>query len=278
MSTIFFAQDDLSALNDEFTDASTLANWQTFHESERWVNHVLKADINTSSPNQFHLEPQTGFWFGEVHAGPFFYKTVSGDFTVTTKLKVTGRKTDLPEKYFSLAGLMIRSPRSKAVDKEQKGHENWLFLCTGFANDKGKNKREPQFETKVTRKSKSKLQIFPAKNDWIELAITRVGHQFIQSYKYQDGDWQILRVINHSEMNQTLQVGLLAYTDFNNRMKRRYIFSRKKLNTTVYTDGNPDLIARFDYVHFTRPNTKAKELLSNNSSFSNELLTTLNLD
>ncbi|MEM7515160.1 MAG: DUF1349 domain-containing protein, partial [Bacteroidota bacterium] len=238
-----------------FDKAESISNWTSFHESEDWPDHSLKVNIDTDSKENFHLEPNTGFWYGEVHCGPYYFKEVEGDFTVTTRVKASGRYTSVPQKLFSLAGLMIRSPRPGGVAKTEKGHENWLFLSTGYA--KGKN--QAQFETKLTIKGKSKLKILPAPEGWVEMAITREGEQFTLSVK-KNGEWEVLRTLTHPNMQGRLQVGMIAYTDFNAKMKWRYIFSRASLNTTVFTDGDPDLIARFDYIRFFR--NEAELLLS----------------
>ncbi|MEM8898755.1 MAG: DUF1349 domain-containing protein [Bacteroidota bacterium] len=248
-------QNDLESLSDEFDQAESMENWTSFHESEGWPNHALKANIDTDSEGNFHLEPNTGFWYGEVHCGPYYFKQVEGDFTVTTRVKASGKNTEVPQKLFSLAGLMIRSPRQEGVAKTDKGHENWLFLSTGYA--KGKN--QAQFETKLTIKGKSKLKILPAPEGWVEIAIRREGDQFTM-YVNKEGKWEVLRTLTHPNMSERLQVGMIAYTDFNAKMKRRYIFSRSSLNTTVFTDGEPDLIARFEYIRFFR--SEAKVLVS----------------
>lgn len=270
------AQDDLSLSNDEFNDAASFQNWTSFHESEGWPNHALKADINTTSTGHFYLEPNTGFWYGEVHCGPYYFKKVKGDFTVTTRVKVTGRETSSPQQLFSLAGLMIRSPRPELVSKEEKKQENWLFLTTGYAKAK---KPSPQFETKVTINSKSELIIYPAKSGWIELAVTRVQNQFVLSYRYEEDNWTYLRKIEHPNMQEEVQVGFLSYTDFNGKMKRRYVFSKKKLNTSIYEDGNPDVKAYFDYIRFTQPlSAKKDELVQKVESDPSALDALLNLE
>ena len=245
--TVAAQKNDLESLSDEFDKAESINNWTSFHESEDWPNHELAVSINTDSKGSFHLEPNTGFWYGEVHCGPYYFKEVEGDFTVTTKVRASGRDTNVPEKLFSLAGLMVRSPRPEGVAKTEKGHENWLFLSTGYA--KGKNRA--QFETKLTIKGKSKLKILLAPEGWVEIAITRERDQFTLCVK-KNGKWEVLRTLTHPNMQEKLQVGMIAYTDFNAKMKRRYVFSRSSLNTTVFTDGEPDLIARFDYIRFFR--------------------------
>jgi len=248
MNTTLISAQSLKNFNDEF-DHNSLSHWKSFHESEGWPNFVKQVDVNTTIPGSFYLEPQVGFWYGEVHAGPYYFKELpKGDFTVVTRIKVEGRNTPTPLQSFSLAGLMIRAKRPEGIDKAAKGHENWLFMSNGYA----KGKKGHQFETKVTINGKSKLKIYPAQSGWVELGISRVGTTFKMAYK-KDGQWITVRTVENANMNEALQVGFIAYTDFNGKMKRRYVFGRKKLNTIVYKDGTPDVKASFDYIRFYTP-------------------------
>ncbi len=239
------AQNDLKVLNDEFTSHLTLEKWKTHHQTEGFPSFIDKVEI--SKDETFLLIPESTAWFGEFHRGPFYFKEVEGNFTVITKLKVTGKKSLSPKVKYSLAGLMLRAPRPENTDKNAKGFENWMFLSTGCATKKG----EPQFESKNTIKGKSKLKVFPSKQGWISIAISRVGNTFYQSYKYEnDKKWTLLRVIERNDMPNKLQVGMLAYTDFWS-VAFKYMFNRKKYNTKAIK-GKPDLIANFEYIHFYR--------------------------
>jgi len=236
---------DLKTLNDDFLNKSTLANWRTHHQNENYPSFINKSEINENG--NFVLVPESTAWFGEFHRGPFFYKEVEGDFTVVTKLKVTGKNSLSPNVKYSLAGIMLRTPRPKEVDKNAKGFENWMFLSTGCATKKGK----PQFESKNTVKGKSKLKVFLSKQEWVLIAISRIENTFYQSYKYEnDKNWTLLRVINRTDMSKKIQAGMLAYTDFWS-VAFKYMFNRKKYNTKAIK-GKPDLIASFKYVHFYR--------------------------
>ena len=247
-----FSQTDLSHLNDDFSNPNSISNWKSHHQTEGWPGFISKSEISDQS-NTWLIEPQSSGWFGEFHRGPYYYKEVSGDFTVITRVKVTGYETQSPTSSYSLAGLMVRAARPIDADKNAKGHENWMFLSTGAATKKD----VPQFESKNTAKGKSKLKVFPAKTGWIELAISRKGNQFYQSYRY-DGDtaWVLLRVVERNDMPETLQVGILAYSDFWS-VARKYFFNRQKFNT-VEVNGKPDVKAEFDYVKFIRPLNEEK--------------------
>ncbi len=238
---------DLSILNDDFNQSNSLSNWETHHQNEGWPAFTEKQEV-IENESVFYIQPETSGWYGEYHRSPFYYKNVSGNFTVVTRLKVTGKETLSPTRAYSLAGLMIRTPRPEGVDKNAKGHENWMFLSTGSATKNGK----PQFESKNTVKGKSKLKVFPAKQGWIYLAISRVDNTFYQSYRYEgEHTWYLMRVVHRNDMADTVQVGMLAYTDFWSLWNYFITGNRKKFNTQ-YVEGKPDLIARFDYMQFNR--------------------------
>ena len=131
-----------------------------------------------------------------------------------------------------------------------------MFLSTGSANKKGK----PQFESKNTVKSKSKLKVFPAKQGWVHLALSRIDNTFYQLYRFEgEDDWHLLRAVERPEMPQTVQVGMLAYTDFWPLFKWFLFKNTKKFNEQE-VNGKPDLIARYEFVKFRVP--QAQQLIS----------------
>lgn len=252
-STMKAQDNDLATLNDEFDHASSIKEWTAHHETEGWPDFTHKQEIRETE-SVFYIEPKTTGWYGNFHRGPFHYKEVTGNFTLITRIKVTGLNTPSPRRGFSLAGLMVRAPRPQNVSKHAKGHENWMFLSTGSAKKKGK----PEFESKNTVNGKSKLKVLPARNGWVELALSRVDSTFYQLYRYEGTqEWKLLRTITRPDMPETLQAGMLAYTDFWPLLKWFIFGSAKKFNTQPL-EGKPDLIARYDYVRFYRLPEKLK--------------------
>ncbi len=253
--TAFFQaqQNDLSILDDDFASKSSLSNWQTHHQTENWPGFTNKVEIKELE-SIFYIEPAISGWYGEFHRSHFYFKLVTGNFSVITKLKVTGINTLSPTKGFSLAGLMLRSPRPGNIPKDRKGYENWMFLSTGSATKNGK----PQFESKNTIKGKSNLKVFPAKQGWIFLSISRIDNKFYQCYSYDGGQqWKLLRVIDRADMPNELQVGMLSYSGFWSLLK--WYFNSHKFNTKE-SNNKSDLIARFDFVKFKRiENTNINE-------------------
>lgn len=65
-----------------------------------------------------------------------------------------------------------------------------------------------------------------------------------------------MRREDRPDLPPTLQVGLIAYTDFDSR-QCDLIFNRvETYHERDATDGVADLVARFDYVRFQRPASK----------------------
>lgn len=276
-TNIFAQQDTLSHLDDDFNNAVTLKNWLTHHETEGWPDFTIKKEI-LEQESVFYLEPATSGWYGEFHRSPFYFKLVSGNFTVITKVKATGLNTLSPTRGYSLAGLMVRSSRPVDVSKDKKGYENWMFLSTGSATKKGK----PQFESKNTVKGKSKLKVFPSKQGWVYLSISRIGNKYFQCYKYEgETTWTLLRVLDRPDFPNELQIGMLAYTDFWPLFKWFLFKNTKKFNTQPLK-GKPDLIAKFDFVKFRRPNDKSQIINTTdgfyNSNLKREFVTDLDLE
>lgn len=241
---------DLPALNDEFNASSLSPGWMQFHEVEGWPNKMRKQDVNNSSKGHLYFEPGTSGWFGDQQA-PFLFKEVTGDFDVRVRLKVSGLKEAMPQSQWSLAGLMARAPKKGGKDTWKRGEENWLFMTTGIAEELGK----PVIETKKTINSRSSLKLRPAKLDWIEMRMVRVGPSFILLYKYdQDKQWTVQERFYNVDMPQTLQVGLIGYTNsyaVENKVKFGDTYT---YNNTIYDHlGNPDLAVRADYIRFLKP-------------------------
>ncbi|MEJ8756111.1 hypothetical protein WG947_03825 [Pontibacter sp. H259] len=241
---------NLPALNDEFNSAKLTEGWKNFYEVEGWVNKMIKQDVNSTSKGYLYFEPGTSGWFADQQA-PFMFKEITGDFDVRVRMKVSGRKSDVPQSQWSLAGLMARAPKRGGKDTWKPGEENWLFMTTGIAEELGK----PVIETKKTISSHSSLKLRPAKLDWIEMRIVRVGPSFVLLYKYDnDKAWTVRERFYNVSMPRTLQVGLIGYTNsyaVDNSVK---FGDPVTYNNTIYDHlGNPDLAVRVDYIRFQKP-------------------------
>lgn len=238
------AQDDLDTLSDRFAGQTTLSTNWAFLQPEGFSEKWAEAGIRDG---QLRIRPKSSGWF-EDNFGGFLYKTVTGNFTVTTRLKVEGITGLTPRTAFSLAGIFVRQPRVVRADNWQPKGENWLFFSTGTADDAGK----PQFEIKSTYQSTSTLKTLPARAGWMELRIVRLNEIFTLLYRYEGTtDWQLLDQFIRPDLSTTLQVGLTAYSDWPSVEKTYPDYQR--YNTKGTPEEHADLIATIDWITFRRP-------------------------
>ncbi len=239
-------EDDLAALSDEFDDAHTLGNWQDHAAVEGWPNWIETADVNTTSAGHLYLVPRSSGWYQD-YRGVFLFKEVTGDFDVTTRIQATGKDTPIPQRPFSLSGLMVRAPRQVTMETWEPGHENWLFITTGYGDNAPERKGKPQIETKTTKNSKSTLILRLSQTGWVDLRIVRVGTTFLMLYRWEGQSWAISQRYERPDLPQTLQVGLNAYSSWSGSEDDALAFNR----TADPVLG--DLVVRSDYVRFRRP-------------------------
>lgn len=287
------AADTLMPLGDEFNDAATFPRWTDLDETEGWVLSTDEsADINTSAPGHFRIVPKAMGWFMHLR-GVLFYKEVTGDFVATMKVRVLSRHNpanplEVPNRLFSLTGIFIHEPRpfiTQAAPNPYRtdavwppssfgsnfvpGTENYIFLSYGTAGNPGTR----QFEIKTTRNSDSRLYYgatgVPQNNNEAWMQLVRVGNTVVCLRKYSEtGTWIVEnRYPNTNDLpfpafGPTLQVGITAYTDWqnsepyynNNNPQTQYHF-----NYARPTAGQPDMISDTDYFRVQRPDPALTE-------------------
>lgn len=296
------AADTLMPLGDEFNDAATFSRWTDLDQTEGWtLSTEESADINTSAPGHFRIVPKAMGWFMHLR-GVLFYKEITGDFIATMKVRVLSRHNpanpvEVPNRLFSLTGIFIHEPRpfiTQAAPNPYRtdavwppasfgsnfvpGTENYIFLSYGTAGNPGTR----QFEIKTTRNSDSRLYygatgVSQASNEaWMQLV--RVGNTVVCLRKYSEaGAWIVEnRYPNTSDLplpafGPTLQVGITAYTDWqnsepyynNNNPQTQYHF-----NYARPTVGQPDIISDTDYFRVQRPDPALTEAVLQSMALS----------
>ncbi len=277
--------DTLQPLGDEFNDPATFPRWQELGTVEGWVTPSYEqADIHTTTPGHFRIVPGAVTWYNHLR-GLLFFKEVTGDFIVTTHLRVLSRHNpanplEVPNRSFSLSGLFLHAPRAithaapvpyttEAVWPPQNfgsdyvpGTENYLFLSYGSAGNPGTR----QFEIKATRNSDSRLYysanaVPQGDVNQVWLQLVRVGDTIVGLRKHTEaGPWYVEnRYPNPAhpfpEFGPTLQVGLTAYTDWDTAApySNGGVASSFHFNYAPPATGSPDLIAEVDYVRLQRP-------------------------
>ncbi len=275
--------DDLSHLSDEFDDAASQADWLRLNDVEGWNADQLETwDINTTRPGHMRLMPHTSAWFDDLR-GVLVHKNVTGDFVVTTRMQVGSRvDTSLPpNRLFSLSGIFIHDPRditsaaptpyttdpvwppeANGSDWEP-GTDNYVFLSYGSAGNAG----TWQYEVKTTVNGDSTLYYdnsgVPDSNT-VELQLVKVGNTVVVMRRHPGGNWIVENRYPNAahdmpEFGDTLQVGLTAYTNWENIGDDYWNggdhATQFEHNYNVL-DGpgmEPDLIVDVDYFRFNRP-------------------------
>ncbi|MDA0832444.1 MAG: hypothetical protein O2955_01400 [Planctomycetota bacterium] len=257
------SRDDLAKLSDEFDDPETLKNWlRVYHEEKSNADQLQKFDINATTKGWMTLVPFTSSWYQD-YRGVLVHKRVKGDFIATAKLHTAGRSgQNAPDRHFSLAGIMVRTPRNVTSQTWRAGQENYIFLSHGSANQPGRY----QFEVKTTINSDSQLEISDASSADAEIRVVRIGAHFITLLREPEQNWRVHRRYRRQDMPAELQVGITVYTDWQNVERLR----PEQHNRTVIKNGNPDLVASFDYFRFARPKI-SEEVARRNWSNTNEV-------
>lgn len=242
-ATTATAQSGIERLSDEFNDTASLQQWSLFHAAEGYPNKIKSVGVNQG---KLELQPKASGWYADYQA-PFLFKTITGNFDVRTKVKVSGANSTLPTVDWSLAGLMVRQPKQTNKETWRPRQENWLFITTGIAEQTDL----PVFEVKSTNNSLSNLKLRPGKTGWVELRIVRVEAAFILLARYEGEAWQILERFYRPVMMGPLQVGLNAYSSWN--AVPQQIKSDPKLFNETVLDTPSDLLLQVDYIRFKRP-------------------------
>jgi hypothetical protein len=237
---------DLSTLSDDFDDAETLKSWKRVFEVEQTgADQLQRIDIGQTREGWMVMQPYTSSWYRD-HRGVLVHKDVTGDFIVTTRVRTERRGGNgAPRRQFSLAGIMIRTPRDVTPRTWWPGGENYIFLSHGAADRPGTY----QMEVKTTINSDSQLQISPAPGNEVEIRAARLGQHFILLMRRPGAAWTVHRRYHRPDMPATLQVGMTVYTDWPNVERT----TAEVHNRTVIRNGQPDLVAGFDYFRFRRP-------------------------
>lgn len=146
----------------------------------------------------------SNIWFNDGE-GPYVYKTITGDFTVTTVAHAEDPSNpgNPPPAQFRLGGLMVRDPGGTPGDRNS-AH---VALGAGdFANPIA-------VEDKTTVASASDYLFYPIASPDIELRITRSGATIGLYYRaIGAGSWTLARSHAHPEMPATVQVGMMVYS------------------------------------------------------------------
>ncbi len=262
--------DDLAPMSDEFDDAESISSWMRVHETEGWNADQLQLwDVNQTQPGRMVMQPHTVVWY-ENYRGPMAYKSITGDFVVTTQVSITDRDDvgdsdvdDVPDDaQYSLGGIMIRTPKTLTDGAAgwTPGGENYVFLSLGHGTDGGFS-----YEVKTTQSSNSNLALTPTTSGTATLQIARVGNSVILLRQEPGQDWVVHQRYTRPDMPETLQVGMVSYTDWDKASDFTPLFHNGNAlvpgvapDPTPAQPINPDLVTGYEYIRYARPEVPAE--------------------
>ncbi len=238
----FDNQNKISYLSDEFDDSSSLSNWNIFNQINGLPQRINTIDINNHSKGNLYLNPYPAAWYGGYH-GVFLYKKVKGNFIATTRIKVIGKRNELPKDIWSTAGLMIREP-DDLREQSRKNKENWVYLMTGRGS-----KENLVIDWKSVRNNEYYYVATERKKGWLQLGIVRIGPMFIYIYKYDNEKWKIgKRRYIRSDLPIDMQIGISATAD----IKKTHDYTFDEFNSKELKHST-DLLVYWDYFRIRRP-------------------------
>ena len=184
------------------------------------------ADWQLINPQAVHVSEDGGalvmnligsvIWFN-ADKGVLFYRDVTGDFRATATVR-TSKASDPSQPpgqdgSVQLAGLMART---------EVPAENYVFIASGSVGS------STGLETKTTESSHS-IYIqrgLPTGGD-AELRLCRIGSIFLLWWRHVDSNegWTHMSTLDRKDIPETVQVG-----------------------ANIYTDGVPDIVARFEHL------------------------------
>jgi hypothetical protein len=218
-------------------------------------------DISLTHPGEFTMMPYTVTWYAD-RRGPLFFRIAEGDFIITANIEVSNRNQNaIPGSAYSLGGLMIRNPKSLTNGPVgwQAGHENYVFLSIGRGSTGHPSCfgcPAPHFEVKSTVNSNSELNLSSINNSNADIRLVRLGSVIFILYRFPNGNWTVHRRYSRPDLMDSLQVGMVTYTDWDKTSTYETTFQNSHvLNDDLDPDPSsnpslpfaPDIITRYKF-------------------------------
>jgi hypothetical protein len=248
---------------DHFNDLCGMDAWTDIQESEGWDIQTLEShDISQTYPGQFMLMPYTVSWYGNWR-GPLLYKMATGDFVLTTHITVTNRAADdIPGSAYSLGGIMVRNPKTMTNGSDDwiPWEEDYVFLSLGRAANNHPSCPDcpaPHFEVKSTVNSSSDLLISSVDTNVVDIRMVRLSPYVLVLYRFPGQAWEVHHRYQRSDLMDTVQVGMVTYTDWDKVYTYEPIFHNSHvLNEDLDPDPSsnsgipfaPNIITSYDFM------------------------------
>ncbi len=175
--------------------ASTVTGWQ-------YINRNFF--VTTQRNDSISIIPVMKCLWEDEETGGFLYKEISGDFTITSKIKLVKNSNadEMPDRGFQQAGIMIRG-----YDTVK---ENYLLLTTGTG---GNPNSKIFFKRTIDSKSKTVVDKVDTMNGWLRMQ--RKGKTVTAFFKEENSaTWNKVGAYETGWLSDKLQLGVAVYASF----------------------------------------------------------------
>ena len=170
-------------------------------------------------------------------------------------MDVFGRDFDFPlNNNYNLAGVMVRAPQhypngALGLGGWDEDQQDYIFLAAGNAASNHptcQGCQPPHFEVKSTNNSNSNLEISSIDTSSVEIRLARINSAILVLYRLANSpNWQVHRRYNRTDFPDTLQVGLVVYTDWAGVSSLT-----PQVHNSTENYINPDIIGEFEFARF----------------------------
>ena len=215
--------DNFDVPHDYLTEGVAGTGWDGFLGPDQGATND-KLNVSMDRPGQLYIEATGGYWDSPWEPlGPYFYKKVDGDFSVTVRVTDFAGTYEAPLLH-NAAGLMVRNPDS---DTEE---ENWVSIAyfpTWTAFIAWSTTNDARIELGQTAGIWNGVDTYAIAEQYPYIQIERIGSEFHPRISSDginfipltdpaylgiyDGS-QTPLVINRPDLPSTLQIGLFQAT------------------------------------------------------------------